>query len=233
MDISVIVLDLIMLAFFVLMVVSGYKKGFLKGIVQAVGMIASLIAAIWLSQSLAEILFTEVVRPYVLDSVGTAIQDTGSATVTDALPAILAALPAFVLNPIVAQYGSQENMLNEIQKAVDSSSATLGESITDTVIAPIVTLLLQLLLCLLIFIICVIIVKILAKLLGGIRKIPLIGSVNAGLGAVVGAAEGIVLLLLLGLIGHIVIALSGDSITWFNSSTVQSGYIYPFFYQFF
>lgn len=229
-----IILDLIALAVFVSWVISGYKKGFLKTIVLAVGTFVALLAAFWLSGWLADLIFANFIRGPVLQNITDTLSGLSDTTsVSAAIPIVVAALPSFILNPMLAQYGSQEAMISEIQKNAGETLSSVGITITDTVVAPVVTMLLQLVLCLLIFIVCVIIIKIIAKAMGAVRKIPLVGTVNAVLGAVVGALQGILVLLLLGLVGNIIISLSGNALGWFNTEIIGKSFIYQFFFQFF
>lgn len=234
MTFSSVVLDFIAVAVFTALVVGGYKKGFLKTIVLAAGTLASLLVAFWLSRWLADLIFANMIRGSVLQNISDTLSGLSNSTsAAGAVPAIIAALPAFILNPMLVQYGSKETMIAEIQKNVGDTLSGLGETITDTVVSPVVTMLLQMVLCLLIFIICVIIIKIIAKALGAVRRIPLVGTLNAVLGAVVGAVQGLIVLFLLGLVGNVLISLSGNALGWFNTEIIGKSFVYQFFYQFF
>lgn len=234
MTFSSVVLDFIAVAVFTALVVKGYKKGFLKTIVLATGTLASLLVAFWLSRWLADLIFANMIRGSVLQNISDTLSGLSNSTsAAGAVPAVIAALPAFILNPMLVQYGSKETMIAEIQKNVGDTLSGLGETITDTVVSPVVTMLLQMVLCLLIFIICVIIIKIIAKALGAVRRIPLVGTLNAVLGAVVGAVQGLIVLFLLGLVGNVLISLSGNALGWFNTEIIGKSFVYQFFYQFF
>ena len=234
MTLSSVILDLIAVIVLASLVVGGYKKGFLKTIVLAAGTLASLLIAFWLSGWLADLIFSNIIRECVIKNIRDTLSGLSDATSTaGAIPAVLAALPAFVLNPMMAQYGSKEEMIAEIQRNAGNTLSGLSETITDTVVSPVLTMLLRMLLCLLIFIICVIIIKIVAKALGAVRRIPLVGTLNAVLGAVVGAVQGLIALFLLGLAGNILVSLSGNALGWFNTGIIGKSYIYQFFYQFF
>lgn len=234
MTFSSVVLDFIAVAVFTALVVKGYKKGFLKTIVLATGTLASLLVAFWLSRWLADLIFANMIRGSVLQNISDTLSGLSNSTsAAGAVPAVIAALPAFILNPMLVQYGSKETMIVEIQKNVGDTLSDLGETITDTVVSPVVTMLLQMVLCLLIFIICVIIIKIIAKALGAVRRIPLVGTLNAVLGAVVGAVQGLIVLFLLGLVGNVLISLSGNALGWFNTEIIGKSFVYQFFYQFF
>lgn len=164
MTLSSVLLDLIAVIVFASLVIGGYKKGFLKTIVLAAGTLASLLIAFWLSGWLADLIFSNIIRESVIKNISDTLSGLSDATSTvSAISAVLAALPAFVLNPMLAQYGSKEAMVAEIQRNTDNTLSGLSETITDTVVSPVLTMLLQMLLCLLIFIICVIIIKIVAK----------------------------------------------------------------------
>ena len=219
MTLSSVLLDLIAVIVFASLVIGGYKKGFLKTIVLAAGTLASLLIAFWLSGWLADLIFSNIIRESVIKNISDTLSGLSDATSTvSAISAVLAALPAFVLNPMLAQYGSKEAMVAEIQRNTDNTLSGLSETITDTVVSPVLTML---------------IIKIVAKALGAVRRIPLVGTLNAVLGAVVGAVQGLIALFLLGLAGNILVSLSGNDLGLFNTGIIGKSYIYQFFYQFF
>lgn len=93
------------------------QKGFLKTIVLAVGTFVALLAAFWLSGWLADLIFANFIRGPVLQNITDTLSGLSDTTsVSAAIPIVVAALPSFILNPMLAQYGSQEAMISEIQK---------------------------------------------------------------------------------------------------------------------
>ncbi len=226
-----IVLDLLMVAIFFLIVISSYRKGFLKTVTLAAGTLVSFILACWLSEYAADFVFVTFVRPSVLQSINETIVSFGeSATVSSVLPAAIAAIPAFFLNPILAQVGSKEAVIQQIANQTNVTIDNLSSFITDHLLEPIVCTLLQMLFCLLIFILCVIIIKVLASVFGAVRKIPVVGTLNAVLGAGVGASFAILVLLLLGIAGSLFIALSAGGVSWFNQEIIDQSFVYRFFF---
>ncbi len=234
MQIGSILLDLCMVVIFFIIVISSYKKGFLKTVTLAAGTLVSLILAFWLSGYAADFVFTTFVRPSVLQSINEAIVSSGaSATVSSVLPAVIAAIPAFFLNPVLAQFGSQEALIQKITSETSVTIDNLGEVITDNVLEPVICALLQMLFCLLIFILCVIIIKALASVFGAVRRIPVVGTLNAVLGAGVGVIFALSILFLLGLVGALFIAFSAGGVSWFNQEIIEKSVIYQFFFGFF
>ena len=117
MTLTSVLLDLIAVIVFASLVVGGYKKGFLKAIVLAAGTLASLLIAFWLSGWLADLIFSNIIRESVIKNISDTLSGLSDTTSTvSAISAVLAALPAFVLNPMLAQYGSKEAMIAEIQR---------------------------------------------------------------------------------------------------------------------
>ncbi len=234
MQIGSIVLDLLMVMIFFLIVISSYRKGFLKTVTLAAGTLVSFVLAFWLSGYAADFVFVTFVRPSVLQSINEATVSSGaSATVSSVLPAVIAAIPAFFLNPVLAQVGSQEALIKQISSQTDVTIDNLSSVITDNVLEPIVCALLQMLFCLLIFILCAIIIRALASVFGAVRKIPVVGTLNAVLGAGVGVVFAVLVLFLLGIAGSLFIALSAGGVSWFNQEIIDQSFVYRFFFGLF
>ena len=87
--------------------------------------------------------------------------------------------------------------------------------------------------CLLIFILCAIIIRALASVFGAVRKIPVVGTLNAVLGAGVGVVFAVLVLFLLGIAGSLFIALSAGGVSWFNQEIIDQSFVYRFFFGLF
>lgn len=71
-----------------------------------------------------------------------------------------------------------------------------------------------------------------ASLFKGFYAIPILGPVNAVLGGIVGIFKAGIILYVLAIVGSMVISLSGDKLSWFNSGIVENSHIFKWFYNF-
>ena len=216
-----------------LIVISSYKKGFLRSIVLLVGYAASVFAALGLSRWLSGAVFRQFLYHPIVDSVNKTVGATAEGIpFSEVLSNVFDKLPGFVVNPILATFGGEEKIISDLQSSTGGALSLLGKSLTDTVISPVVTLLLQMLFCLLIFIICVIIVKMIASLFKRFYKIPILGPVNSLLGGIVGILKAVVILYILAIAASFMISITANQLSWFNTDIIFHSHIFNGFYNF-
>lgn len=228
-----ILLDLIMILLGIMIVVSSYRKGFLRSVVLLAGYIASVFIAAWIGGWLSGWIYDTFIRDAVISSIDkTAAMAAEGMPFATVLTEVFDKLPSFIVNPLLAGFGGEDKLIADLEASTGGVLEQLGTTIADTVVAPIVTLVLQMFCCLLIFILCVIIVKMVASLLKGFYAIPILGPVNAVLGGVVGLLKAGIILYVLAIAGAMIISLSGNQLSWFNSDIVQDSHIFKWFYNF-
>ena len=111
------------------------------------------------------------------------------------------------------------------------SARALSVSITDGVLYPILYMLLQGLLFLVLFAACMVLVHCLTKVLKGAERLPVIGTVNSLLGAVMGAAEALVVLFVAAVAVRLLLDVTGG-FSWLNENIVGQTYLFRYFYNF-
>lgn len=210
-----------------------YKMGFLRSVVLLIGYVASIIAALYLSNIIASYLYDNFIRVAIIENINQTMTAVTEGTITAAVPLILEMLPAFLSGTVLSSLGGQENVIKILEEQTGGIVENLGIAVADFVVQPIVYSLLQAVICLLIFIFCVIIVKIIAKIFKGFYAIPILGTLNCILGGILGIVQAGVYLLLFGLLADAVVALTSNSLSWFNDGILNSTIVFKYFYQFF
>lgn len=191
------IVDLILIACFFLMVIIAAKKGFAKIIMNIGATILSFIAAYTLSRPAADFLYEQFVRSMIENSIADKLEENTSAT--DALTqarSIAELVPEGLVN-LGDKLGLNISTLFENLTNADFSSGNIAEVVTDSVFKPIVIVLMTAVCGLIIFILASFIFGLIAKLINKVFKLPLIKSVNKGLGALLGVVEGIIFLLII------------------------------------
>lgn len=224
-------IDVIAVFIVLFSVYRAYKLGFLRSMVLLIGYVLSIFAAFYFSNLITNLLYDNVIRAQVIKSVDETILGMAEiSNIATTVPAILAMLPNFLSRAISTSLGGNEAIIAMLEEKTSGIIDNISIVVSDFIVKPIVYALLQTLLCLIIFIICVIIVKTIAKIFKGFYVIPILGTVNSLLGGVLGIIQSGVFLLLLGLVSSAVIAIIGNSCSWFNNDILNSTYIFKYFY---
>lgn len=176
-----IILDLVALGVIVFCTIYYSRKGFVFGLFSLLGTLIALIVAALAAQWLAPAVFETFFRQNMEQSVAEVISAQGITTVGDLLEQTLGFLPV--------------NLIAFIELSLDISldfgAADIAAIAVDQVIKPVVVPLLAALLFFIIFAMVRILVQALRSLSVRISRIPVVGTVNRMLGAVVGILIGI------------------------------------------
>lgn len=122
----------------------------------------------------------------------------------------------------------QSVMLSIINTETDDFART----ITDDMVKPVLLVPMRALIFAVLFAIIAIILNIAAKLLKIVNKIPLVGKVNQGLGAVAGVAEAVIVIFLVCIFINVVVTLSGNGLIFLNTMTIDETFIFQKIYYF-
>ncbi len=232
MSIYSIILDIITAVIGIGIVISAYKKGFLRSIILFVGYIASIFVAIYLSKFISSFIYTNFIRESIVNSVqNLALTNPQSVDVSIIVNQFLESLPKIFSSSLIAYFGGSQEIVNNITESTTGAVNNLGILVADTIAKPIITGLLQTISCIIVFFICIFIVKLVSKLFGGFYAVPILGTVNSVLGGIVGVAQAAIWLFVLGVIGKMIISFTANSLTYFNIDIINNTYLYNFFYH--
>lgn len=185
------VFDVIVLLIVALTVFLGYRRGFLRTIVQLVGCLLALILAFSFSQTVSTWVYDTMLRDTVYEKIETAWQDTtasGAATLSDKVESMTEALPGFVKS-----VWDPESVTKELQQFLNSGETAQSASVflTDTVLRPILVTVIRFIAFLILYALLMVAVKLLVKLIKPLSRLPLIRQADGVLGAVSGFLKGI------------------------------------------
>lgn len=201
------IIDGVVILIFLLAIVIGSKRGFIKTMSGVLSFAAALVVAMLLKGAVAELVYNLAVEPPLLASleeqlagVGTEIQNLENA---------FNSLPGLVKNLLV-QVGVQDvDSLTQTMKL--GADGSLAQSIAD-VVRSVVMPVLEAVCMLVLFILAHIVASLLLRVLDVLAKLPLLKQVNKSLGAVAGIISGVLWVLLAVSVVQIVAALgSADS----------------------
>ncbi len=152
-------------------------------------------------------------------------------TVSNITAEITSGLPEYISDPLNSLVFSKDTLNYNIIKFVlaaeenDYAGAILDGLLKPTVIIPIKALIF-----LIIFAIIIILLGIICRLLEIVHSIPIINSINAVLGAALGVAEAFAVIIVVCLLIHVFITVSGNSLIFFNTMTIDKTFAFKYIY---
>lgn len=192
-----IILDLIVVAIFVLCVGGGMRKGLVKSVYRIFAFVLSIILSILLLQPFTQLLSQTPIVNSVRSSITHSIQSAGGDAVSDVDDMLSELhLPLFLRDDINNQYRLRENDTerNDVLEAPEGggqSEQTAGlaawtaDALTDKIVGMLGAIIL--------FVCIRILLGLLFKLLDAVFNLPLLKSVNKILGALLGLLNGAII----------------------------------------
>lgn len=181
-------LDGAILILFLVLVLIGSRRGFIKTIAGVVAFVVALVLASALGGPVSDFVYNNSVEPAVVQAIDAQVGEGSAAA--EKLDLALVDMPGFVTNILNnAQIESGADILEKLTATEDGESVAQG--ISRQVVAPIVLPLLKMLCSLLLFLAALIVVSILLKVLNVVAKLPLLKQLNKSLGALAGALLGV------------------------------------------
>ena len=172
----------------------GYHRGFVRSLIQLVGLIAAAVVAAALSTGIAALVFDNFISDGLTQTVSSKIQTADTATAAESLQQALEELPGPISNALAQYIGTPEQIVSGIQGSLDSSAEAVASTVVRSVIRPVAVALLRFLVFFVLFILLMIVVGLVARLVNGLFKAPVLKQVNGALGAVIGLIQGILFL---------------------------------------
>ena len=188
-----LILDGLIIVIFLVAILLGYKRGFFKSIIQLVGCIAAAFIAFSLSTPIASGVYNQFISPSVTKEISSGIEKAGSESVETALDDILDNLPGPLLNALtVFNLGSPDKIKERLPNSLDGTAAQVSATIEEKIVRPAAVSLLRLLCFFILFIILMVVVGVFATVVGRLFRFPVLRQTDGLLGAVLGAAQGVV-----------------------------------------
>lgn len=208
-----IILDIILVVTLILCVFEGYRKGFLKSLIGLIGKIVSIIVSAYISLPVAQYLYNNIISKRLASIVKTALM----------APNQIEAISEFLSHPTISMLGSVGIALPSAEQLAGLGEDSAVRFFTSGPAADFLTSLIRIVLFVLLMFAFSIVVSIIIKIVGGITKLPLIGTVDKTLGLILGIAKGAIWVLILSLVIYVLaIVVQIELIT---TSTINNTYI--------
>ena len=224
--------DILAVVMIVSSIVSCFRKGFMYSFVKTVGSIASLIFAAILSQPVSRSIYDTLLRRRMIEGFQRFFESAGEIDLTEFTLAV-----SEKLSSLPGRLGDQ--MLNAFTEYADrwyqsfstADFASYAETFTNAVAEPVVVGVLRCVLFLVMFLLFAFLAKLLANLFKGIKYIPILGSLNAVLGSLLGLILGVIhVLILCGLI-WLILNFIGGIPNFLTPEILENTYVMGFIYH--
>lgn len=179
------ILDLILLAFVIILLVTGAKRGLAKTLFNVLSLIAAALCSYWISGFLARFAYNTFMANDVANSLSDA---TGQSA--QAAGDIMGSLPGTVAG-IMGIFGIDNNALINSAGGVANSAAEGAAAVTEGVIGSIVISILSFVLTIVLFFVFLFVFRRISKHLCKVFRIPVIKQLNGILGGCLGLIEGL------------------------------------------
>ena len=232
MNITALILDVCFAVTVCWMVYKSYRRGFLQAAVHAVGFLAAGIVAFAGSRILSEACYQLFFRDSLSSALETAILNSAEGgDLAENIQLIIDSLPSMVQRLLTASGASADSLALQLGGAAQDSAEQLTSVLMETVLHPLIAAMLNGICFLILFGAVMILVRSLGKVLRGVRRIPLVGPLNALLGGAMGLLEAAVVWYVIVIALHFILDISGG-FTWLNRDAMEEAVIFGRFYGF-
>lgn len=205
-------LDIILIALFVLMIILGAKRGFVLSVLTMLALIVSMIAATFLSDALTPQLYEDYVQDRATQMVEERLPEGIDATLgAKKTKEVLAALPEEIQD-LAEAFGIDLSEIIADIDVKDSSTKGIAAEIESGVVRPILQPVMRAIVFFALLVILYILLRLVILIVNNVTKLPVLRTANKLLGGIVGGVKGLLLLLTIGLICNAMVSIAGDSV---------------------
>lgn len=209
--------DAVIVVIFLLFIILGVKRGFVRSVLDLVGTLAAMLVSMWFSGIAAQWVFSTFLQESLTRQIAEALQ---AAPAADAADAVLSVVPEILRGGLEA-FGITSDAINQ---AVAGTSGQAAEAVV-AVLAPMVVSALRGLFALVLFIFLLVIFRILSGVVCRIFRLPVLRQLDKGLGILLGVAQAALITVLLCFCAQALISVSSPWLV----ETIQASQVYQFY----
>ena len=199
------------------------RKGFLAGVVQLTGNLISLFGARQFSGWAAGQVFEQVFANSFRDQIAASISAEGAVSLSGIAAKYAGFLPESFRASIVA---ACERSINAV---LADNAVVLADTIVEKVLQPLLTPVIMLVLFFVFYAVLRLLVSMLVTVLGLVNKLPVIGTVNRGLGWLTGGMTALLDLYLVLCVVWGLVVITGGNLNVLNDTVMHSSLYYKAF----
>ena len=211
---------------------SSYKRGFLNTAIRLAGTIFAIGAALMFSSPVANGIYNSYISEKVLTSISQTMAEVGEPSIeafTEQVSMMSEQLPAIVSGMTSKYFGDSLETMYESFTTMDLNA--FAQMISESIVSPIIVGAIQAIVFCILFGGIMIFVKLLAKMMTTVNYVPLVGSVNALLGGVLGALQGMAYLFVCCAVMWLVMSVTNNSLPFLNQDIIQETVLIKHFFM--
>lgn len=209
--------DAIIVVIFLLFIILGVKRGFVRSVLDLVGTLAAMLVSMWFSGIAAQWVFSTFLQESLTRQIAEALQ---AAPAADAADAVLSVVPEILRGGLEA-FGITSDAINQ---AVAGTSGQAAAAVV-AVLSPMVVSVLRGLFALVLFVFLLVIFRILSGVVCRIFRLPVLRQLDKGLGILLGITQAVLITVLLCFCAQALISVSSPWLV----ETIQASQVYQFY----
>ena len=209
--------DAVIVVIFLLFIILGVKRGFVRSVLDLVGTLAAMLVSMWFSGIAAQWVFSTFLQESLTRQIAEALQ---AAPAADAADAVLSVVTEILRGGLEA-FGITSDAINQ---AVAGTSGQAAAAVV-AVLSPMVVSVLRGLFALVLFVFLLVIFRILSGVVCRIFRLPVLRQLDKGLGILLGVAQAALITVLLCFCAQALISVSSPWLV----ETIQASQVYQFY----
>lgn len=200
------------------------RQGFAKKILSVCSYIIALVLSRIITPICSTWIFEKMLEPSMRSLVGTSVDNAVQASADS----VVAEFPDWIAR-ILEEFSISEGMYSS-----DFSTEmrqTIISSVMESLQEPVMQILTAICF-LLFFLLIAFFIRRIAGFFGLLNNLPAIGTMNRFLGGVLGAVQGVAILLVLSVVFKLIISMTGDDLVWLNQEVLSQSFIMSVFQRF-
>lgn len=227
-----LLIDILLGVTAVILIAGAYRKGFLSMLIRLAGYLIACVGGYLGSRALALTTYQLFLR----DKMALSINEAAASAVeqvdlTGKVQAALDGLPSLLQKAVTGWFGGTQAIADQFGELFSDSLTGIGDGVVEHIVYPILYPLLQSLYFLLLFAAIMVVVRFVARAFVHVRQVPIIGTLNALLGALLGAVQALLVFLIAVVAVQLLIRISGNQIPIFNEAVIEQTHLFCWLYD--
>lgn len=187
------IIDIILAALLAVCLIVGWKRGFVKSLMDLASNLIAFILARVVSVQLAPQIFAQYFEQRAYSSLNRELASAGNSA-SSQVQSALDSIPES-LNGFLGMLGvDKKSMASALSQKLEESGADIAEVLMNNIVSPVLTAIIKLLVFVAVFVLAVLILKIATLLLDKLTELPAVKQANEIFGLLFGAVKGVIVI---------------------------------------
>lgn len=217
-----ILIDLIIVAIFVLMIIISARQGFVKALTRLIGFAVVIAVVAVAVNPLADLTYQKAIEPSIVNAAGDLVIEGGDR----AADSVWESLPTFITDNADDFGISKDKISNVVSDDTKIDAKETLQKISQELIKPAVVTVLEIFYSVILIIVLLFFVRIIANFLNKLFSFKLVGKINRFLGGALGVVKGLIIALIFCNAISLIVKFVPNGLWIFNSENIANAYIF-------